>query len=52
MEVGWAIPSPDGRYLALWQASGDSNVWMIRKISEGSRWSLAVREFPGSTIIL
>ena len=29
MEVGWAIPSPDGRYLALWQASGDSNVWMI-----------------------
>jgi Tol biopolymer transport system component/DNA-binding winged helix-turn-helix (wHTH) protein len=29
MEVGWAIPSPDGRYLALWQASGGSNVWMI-----------------------
>jgi Tol biopolymer transport system component/DNA-binding winged helix-turn-helix (wHTH) protein len=29
MEVGWAIPSPDGHYLALWQASGDSNVWMI-----------------------
>jgi len=29
MEVGWAIPSPDGRSLALWQASGDSNVWMI-----------------------
>ena len=29
MEVGWAIPSPDGRYLALWQASSDSNVWMI-----------------------
>jgi hypothetical protein len=29
MEVGWAIPSPDGNYLALWQASGDSNVWMI-----------------------
>jgi Tol biopolymer transport system component/DNA-binding winged helix-turn-helix (wHTH) protein len=29
MEVGWAIPSPDGRYLALWQASGSSNVWMV-----------------------
>ncbi len=29
MVVGWAIPSPDGRYLALWQASGNSNVWMI-----------------------
>jgi eukaryotic-like serine/threonine-protein kinase len=29
MVVGWAIPSPDGRYLALWQASGSSNVWMV-----------------------
>jgi len=29
MVVGWAIPSPDGRYLALHLASGDSNVWMI-----------------------
>ena len=29
MELGWAIPSPDGRYHALWQASGNSNVWMI-----------------------
>jgi Tol biopolymer transport system component/DNA-binding winged helix-turn-helix (wHTH) protein len=29
MVVGWAIPSPDGRYLALYLASGDSNVWMI-----------------------
>ena len=29
MVVGWAIPSPDGRYLALNLASGDSNVWMI-----------------------
>jgi len=29
MVVGWAIPSPDGRYLALLQASGDSNVWMV-----------------------
>jgi dipeptidyl aminopeptidase/acylaminoacyl peptidase len=29
MSVGWAIPSPDGRYLALWQASGNANVWMV-----------------------
>jgi Tol biopolymer transport system component/DNA-binding winged helix-turn-helix (wHTH) protein len=29
MYVGWAIPSPDGKYLALWQASGNSNVWMV-----------------------
>jgi Tol biopolymer transport system component len=30
MEVGWAIPSPDGRYLALWQASSNANVWMVQ----------------------
>ena len=29
MAVGWAIPSPDGRYLALWQADGNANVWMV-----------------------
>jgi Tol biopolymer transport system component/DNA-binding winged helix-turn-helix (wHTH) protein len=29
MRIGWAIPSPDGRRLALWKASGDSNVWMV-----------------------
>jgi Tol biopolymer transport system component/DNA-binding winged helix-turn-helix (wHTH) protein len=29
MFVGWAIPSPDGKYLALWQARGNSNVWMV-----------------------
>ena len=29
MYVGWAIPSPDGKYLALLQASGNSNVWMV-----------------------
>jgi Tol biopolymer transport system component/DNA-binding winged helix-turn-helix (wHTH) protein len=29
MAVGWAIPSPYGRYLALWQADGNANVWMI-----------------------
>lgn len=29
MRIGWAIQSPDGRRLALWKASGDSNVWML-----------------------
>ena len=29
MRIGWAIPSPDGRRLAIWKASGDSNVWML-----------------------
>jgi Tol biopolymer transport system component/DNA-binding winged helix-turn-helix (wHTH) protein len=29
MRLGWAIPSPDGRRLALWEASGTSNVWML-----------------------
>ena len=29
MTVGRAIPSPDGRYLALWQASSNANVWMV-----------------------
>jgi hypothetical protein len=27
--VGWAIPSPDGHVLALWQASGNSDVCMV-----------------------
>ncbi|MBZ5679642.1 MAG: winged helix-turn-helix domain-containing protein [Acidobacteriia bacterium] len=29
MMLGWAIPSPDGRHLAIWEASGSSNVWML-----------------------
>jgi hypothetical protein len=29
MMLGWAIPSPDGRRLAIWEASGSSNVWML-----------------------
>ncbi len=29
MYIGWAIPSPDGRHIALLQASGNSNVWMV-----------------------
>lgn len=29
MRIGWAIPSPDGRHLALWKGSGASNVWLV-----------------------
>jgi Tol biopolymer transport system component len=29
MRLGWAIPSPDGRHLALWQASGSANAWLV-----------------------
>ena len=29
MNLGWAIPSPDGRRLALWKDSGSLNVWLI-----------------------
>jgi Tol biopolymer transport system component len=28
-DLGWAIPSPDGRHLAIWEASGNSNAWLI-----------------------
>jgi len=31
MAIGWAIPSPDGKHLALWRASGNANVWMLEK---------------------
>jgi Tol biopolymer transport system component/DNA-binding winged helix-turn-helix (wHTH) protein len=27
--LGWAIPSPDGRHLAIWEASGNSNAWLL-----------------------
>jgi Tol biopolymer transport system component/DNA-binding winged helix-turn-helix (wHTH) protein len=30
-EIGWAIPSPDGKHLALLQAHGASNVWMLER---------------------
>lgn len=29
MVLGWAIPSPDGRELAIWKASGGSNVSLV-----------------------
>ena len=28
MNLGWAIPSPDGRKVAFWKATGASNVWL------------------------
>jgi Tol biopolymer transport system component/DNA-binding winged helix-turn-helix (wHTH) protein len=27
--VGWGIQSRDGRHIAIWQATGGSNVWML-----------------------
>jgi Tol biopolymer transport system component/DNA-binding winged helix-turn-helix (wHTH) protein len=29
IQLGWAIPSPDGKRVALWKASGSANVWMM-----------------------
>jgi DNA-binding winged helix-turn-helix (wHTH) protein/Tol biopolymer transport system component len=29
--MGWAIPSSDGKRLALWKARGSSNVWMVER---------------------
>jgi dipeptidyl aminopeptidase/acylaminoacyl peptidase len=31
VRLGWAIPSPDGQYLAMWEATGGSNVWMVEQ---------------------
>jgi Tol biopolymer transport system component/DNA-binding winged helix-turn-helix (wHTH) protein len=27
--IGWAIPSRDGKHLAIWQSTGGSNAWML-----------------------
>lgn len=27
--LGWAIPSRDGKHLAMWRSTGGSNVWML-----------------------
>jgi hypothetical protein len=27
--MGWAIPSRDGKRLAMWESTGNSNVWML-----------------------
>ena len=29
-DVGWAIPSPDGRRIALWEAGRTSNAWLLQ----------------------
>jgi len=29
MRLGWAIPSPDSRHLAIWQAAESSNAWLL-----------------------
>ena len=31
MEIGWAIPAPDGKHLAFWKARGTSNVWLLER---------------------
>ena len=28
-DLGWAIPSPDGRRLAIWEANANSNAWLL-----------------------
>jgi len=28
-QLGWAIPSADGRHLAIWVSSGSSNAWLL-----------------------
>jgi Tol biopolymer transport system component/DNA-binding winged helix-turn-helix (wHTH) protein len=29
-DVGWAIPSPDGRHIAFWEAGGSANAWVLQ----------------------
>jgi Tol biopolymer transport system component/DNA-binding winged helix-turn-helix (wHTH) protein len=29
-DVGWAIPSSDGRHIAFWEAGGSSNAWVLK----------------------
>ena len=36
--VGWAIPSRDGRALALYVSSVSANVWMIERQPQKARW--------------
>jgi hypothetical protein len=30
--IGAAIPSPNGRFLAIWEATGTSNVWLVKNL--------------------
>ena len=29
MQLGWAIPSPDGRHVAIWKSEQSSNAWLL-----------------------
>jgi len=29
IQLGWAIPSPDGRHVAIWKGELSSNVWLL-----------------------
>src|SRR4029077_13923006 len=39
MNLGWAIPSPDGSKLAIWKANGTSNVWLVESQRTAGRKS-------------
>ena len=32
MELGWAIPAPDGKHLAIWKGRQMSNVWLMERL--------------------
>ena len=46
LNVGWAIPSRDGKYLALHVNSGSANAWMLERPVEDSFWVGAARLRP------
>ena len=29
-DIGWAIPSADGRHIAFWESGGSSNAWVLK----------------------
>jgi hypothetical protein len=29
MDLGWAIPSPDGRHVAIWMSAASSNAYLL-----------------------
>jgi DNA-binding winged helix-turn-helix (wHTH) protein/Tol biopolymer transport system component len=31
MMIGWLIPAPDGKHVALWKARASANVWMLER---------------------
>jgi DNA-binding winged helix-turn-helix (wHTH) protein/Tol biopolymer transport system component len=35
--IGAAIPSPDGRFLAIWERTGTSNVWLVENFGSNDQ---------------